>query len=134
VGTDPGVDPLTSRPRCVGSLDGPVGDCDNEPRTVLLTMGLIDEDGQAFDAAAVAHDPGSLEPVPVAFVLCPTHKKAVILWARRMWGEYFDADLYPIAALPVLIEKLELDGLPTAVNPDPAWALEITREFAKTAG
>lgn len=131
MGSGASVDPLNPPVRCVGTLDGPVGDCDVAPTVVLLTMGFIDEDGQAFEAAAALSD---LEPVPIAFVLCPLHKKAVAQWARKMWGAYFDGDFFPVSALPRIIEKLGSDGLPTAVNPDPAWALELTREWSRTAG
>ena len=131
MGARPGLDPLSPPLRCIGTLDGPVGDCDAPPVVVLLTMGLIDEDGQAFDGAAAV---GDLEPVPVAFCTCLRHKRPLVAWARRMWGAYFDGDLYPVAALPAIIKHIDSDGLPTAINPDPAWALEIGREYSRTAG
>lgn len=123
------MEPVT--PRCVGTIDGPVGDCDAEPVLVLVTMGFIDEDGQAFAAAAAVDE---LEPVPLAFCTCLRHKKPLVAWARRMWGAYFDGDLYPVSALPAIIEQLGSDGLPTAVNPDPSWALSIERVYARSAG
>lgn len=129
--TSPGLDPLNPGVQCVGTIDGPVGDCANAPVVVLVTMGFIDEDGQAFEAAVAMDD---LDPVPIAFALCLVHKRATVQWARRMWGAYFDGDLYPISALPAIIEKIGSDGLPVFVNPDPAWALELTRGFARTAG
>lgn len=127
----PGLDPLAPPVRCVGTIAGPVGDCDVAPVVVLLTMGFIDEDGQAFEAAAAA---GELEPVPIAFSVCLLHKSALVKWARRLWGAYFDGDLYPISALPAIVEKIESDGLPVSINPDPSWALELSHDFARTAG
>jgi hypothetical protein len=130
VATDAGVGLTVGKPRCVGSIDGPVGDCSIPPVVVLLTMGIIDEDGQALAAEAAA----GLVPVPLAFCTCAMHKRSLVKWARTMWGAYFDGDLYPIDALPALRRELEMDDLPVAINPDPAWAVQITHDFAETAG
>jgi hypothetical protein len=125
------MDPLSRiESRCVGTIEGPSGDCDNPPTQVLLTLGIIDEEGQAFSAGEVE----KLEPAPVAFVVCSVHKKAVVRWAREMWGSYSDGDLYPVAALPGILQHLHMDGEVVSINPEPSWALQIDFVSHRSAG
>lgn len=129
--TGAGVDALTPRAaRCVGTLDGPIGDCDSPPVVVLLCFGVIDEDGQALAAGEL----DLLEPVPVLFSTCLAHKRPLIEWARRLWGSYAEGTLFPIEALPRLVEKINSDGWPTAINPNPRDAYELVQTLARTAG
>lgn len=124
-----GVD-VTPAPRCVGTLDGPVGDCDAAPLVVLLAFGVVDLDGQALAADSLE----DLEPVPVLFCTCLAHKRPLVEWAKRLWGSYAPGTLFPIAALPDLVEKISSDGWPTAVNPNPRDAYELVQTFARSAG
>lgn len=117
-------------PRCIGTLDGPAGDCDAPPVVVLVCFGVVDEDGQALAADALAE----LEPLPVAFCTCLAHKRPLVEWARRLWGSFGDGGLFPISALPKIVEAMRSDGWPTAVNPNPQDAYELVETFSRTAG
>lgn len=131
MGIGPGVDDLKPpAARCVGTLDGPVGDCSADPLVVLLCFGVVDEDGRAEAAGELDR----LEPVPLLFCSCLRHKRPLIEWARKLWGRYEEGTIFPISALPKLLHRIESDGWPTAVNPDPERAYELVPVFARTAG
>jgi hypothetical protein len=81
----------------------------------------VDEDGQAEAAGEL----GELEPVPLLFCTCRKHKSALLDWARALWGTYAEGVVFPIRALPALVEKIGSDGWPVAVNPDTHRAYEL---------
>lgn len=117
--TRPGVD----RYRCVGTLDGPLGDCRRRPTKGLFCYGIIEESGQVHAVADL--EQLAEEPVPVIITACSRHMPAIIAWAEALWSDIAEGLVVPIGAVDDLRVEIGADEGQQFINPDPAFAVGV---------